>query len=59
MSAPSQTRRAAGHHQLPSLEDRIVKQWMAHEGRTWNDEPLNPYGGTPHTPSLQIITRKP
>ncbi len=42
-----------------SLEDRIVKQWMAHEGRTWNDEPLNPYGGTPHTPSLQIITRKP
>jgi 16S rRNA (cytosine1402-N4)-methyltransferase len=42
-----------------SLEDRIVKQWMAHEGRTWNDEPLNPYGGTPHTPSLQIVTRKP
>ena len=42
-----------------SLEDRLVKQWMAHEGRTWNEEPLNPYGGTTHTPSLRIITRKP
>ncbi len=42
-----------------SLEDRLVKQWMVHEGRTWNDEPFNPYGGTAHTPELEIITRKP
>lgn len=42
-----------------SLEDRLVKQWMAHEARTWTDDPLSVYGGMPHTPSLRMITRKP
>jgi 16S rRNA (cytosine1402-N4)-methyltransferase len=42
-----------------SLEDRIVKQWMAHESRTWDPEISNPYGGKPHEPSLLLITKKP
>jgi 16S rRNA (cytosine1402-N4)-methyltransferase len=42
-----------------SLEDRIVKQWMAHEARTLTPDPLHPHGGTPHTPSLRPVTRKP
>ncbi len=42
-----------------SLEDRLVKQWMAHEGRIWTDDPLSLYGGIVHSPELRIITRKP
>ena len=42
-----------------SLEDRLVKQWMANEGRTWTDDPLSMYGGAAHEPTLRIITRKP
>ncbi len=42
-----------------SLEDRIVKQWMAHEARTRTPDPFHPQGGTPHTPRLRIVTRKP
>ena len=42
-----------------SLEDRLVKQWMAHEARDWTPEPLHPHGGSAHTPAIHLITRKP
>lgn len=42
-----------------SLEDRIVKQWMAHEARTWTPDPLDLHGGRPHIPALALVTRKP
>lgn len=42
-----------------SLEDRVVKQWMAHEARTWTPDPMLPQGGRPHQPALALITRKP
>ncbi len=42
-----------------SLEDRLVKQWMAHEARTWTPDPLLMQGGRPHEPALRLVTRKP
>jgi 16S rRNA (cytosine1402-N4)-methyltransferase len=42
-----------------SLEDRIVKQWMAQEARTFTPDPYHPQGGTPHMPTLRLVTRKP
>jgi 16S rRNA (cytosine1402-N4)-methyltransferase len=42
-----------------SLEDRVVKQWMVHEARSWTPDPMLPQGGRPHEPLLTLITRKP
>ncbi len=42
-----------------SLEDRIVKQWMQQEARTFVTDPMLPQGGYERTARLQIHTRKP
>lgn len=42
-----------------SLEDRIVKQWMQREARTYVPDPLHPFGGQKREPTLTIITPKP
>ncbi|MCX6043868.1 MAG: 16S rRNA (cytosine(1402)-N(4))-methyltransferase RsmH [Chloroflexi bacterium] len=42
-----------------SLEDRIVKQWMQREARTYVHDPLHPFGGQKREPTLTIITPKP
>lgn len=42
-----------------SLEDRIVKRWMQDESRTFIPDPVHPMGGYEHTPTLQVVTRKP
>ena len=42
-----------------SLEDRIVKQWMQQEARTFVADPMLPKGGYERTARLQIHTRKP
>lgn len=42
-----------------SLEDRIVKQWMQQEARTFVADPMLPQGGYERTARLQIHTRKP
>ncbi|MEX1018330.1 MAG: 16S rRNA (cytosine(1402)-N(4))-methyltransferase RsmH [Litorilinea sp.] len=42
-----------------SLEDRIVKQWMQQESRTFIPDAAHPFGGTEQAARLQIMTRKP
>jgi 16S rRNA (cytosine1402-N4)-methyltransferase len=42
-----------------SLEDRVVKQWMVQQARTWTPDPMLPQGGRPHDPELSLVTRKP
>lgn len=42
-----------------SLEDRIVKQWMAEEAMDFTPDPYHPFGGVDRTPTLRIVTRKP
>ncbi len=42
-----------------SLEDRIVKQWMQQEARTFVPNKLLPQGGYERTAQLELITRKP
>lgn len=42
-----------------SLEDRIVKQWMQNESRSFIPDPAHPFGGVEQTPRLQLVTRKP
>ncbi len=42
-----------------SLEDRIVKQWMQAEASDFVHDRAHPYGGTPRTPTLRLITGKP
>ncbi len=42
-----------------SLEDRIVKQWMQQEARTFIPDPTVPTGGHERVPTLAIQTRKP
>lgn len=42
-----------------SLEDRIVKQWMQQEARDFVHDRAHPYGGTPRTPTIRILTGKP
>lgn len=42
-----------------SLEDRIVKQWMAQEASAFTPDPHHPYGGVERAPTIQIVTRKP
>ncbi|MBV7330076.1 16S rRNA (cytosine(1402)-N(4))-methyltransferase RsmH [Chloroflexi bacterium TSY] len=42
-----------------SLEDRIVKQWMQAEARSYVADPSHPMGGYDRVPLLRIITRKP
>lgn len=42
-----------------SLEDRIVKQWMQQEARTFVPDAMLPMGGYDRTPTLRIETRKP
>lgn len=41
------------------LEDRIVKQWMQTEARSYVADPSPPMGGYDREPTLKIITRKP
>jgi 16S rRNA (cytosine1402-N4)-methyltransferase len=42
-----------------SLEDRIVKRWMAEEARIYVADPTHRYGGYERQPTLRILTRKP
>lgn len=42
-----------------SLEDRIVKQWMQQEARTFVPDKRLPQGGYNRTAQLELITRKP
>ncbi len=42
-----------------SLEDRIVKQWMQAEARSYVPEPRLPQGGYDRAPALRIVSRKP
>jgi len=42
-----------------SLEDRIVKQWMAGEASEFTPDPHHPFGGVERAPTIQIVTRKP
>ncbi len=42
-----------------SLEDRIVKQWLQQEARTYVTDRTTLYGGYERTSTLEIITRKP
>lgn len=42
-----------------SLEDRIVKQWMQQESRTFIPDSAHPFGGIERTPRLALVTRKP
>ncbi len=42
-----------------SLEDRIVKQWMSDEARTYVSDPTRLHGGYERQPTLRILTRKP
>jgi 16S rRNA (cytosine1402-N4)-methyltransferase len=42
-----------------SLEDRIVKQWMQQEARTFVHDPMLPHGGYERTAQVLIHTRKP
>jgi len=42
-----------------SLEDRIVKQWMQQEARTYVPDATHPHGGYERNARLQLITRKP
>jgi 16S rRNA (cytosine1402-N4)-methyltransferase len=42
-----------------SLEDRIVKRWMAGEASDFVRDPMHPFGGYERTPTLQLVTRRP
>ena len=42
-----------------SLEDRIVKQWMQSEARTYVPDPTRLQGGFERQPTLRILTKKP
>lgn len=42
-----------------SLEDRIVKQWMAGQASDFTPDPYHPFGGVERTPDLKLVTRKP
>lgn len=42
-----------------SLEDRIVKQWMQDEARTYVHDPTRLHGGYDRQPTLRILTKKP
>lgn len=42
-----------------SLEDRIVKQWMQGEAADFIHDRAHPFGGTPRTPTLRVVTAKP
>lgn len=42
-----------------SLEDRIVKQWMLNEARTYVPDPTRLHGGYERQPTLRILTKKP
>jgi 16S rRNA (cytosine1402-N4)-methyltransferase len=42
-----------------SLEDRIVKQWIQQEARTWVPDAAHPLGGYERTATLTPVTRKP
>jgi 16S rRNA (cytosine1402-N4)-methyltransferase len=42
-----------------SLEDRIVKQWMAEQASDFTPDPHHPFGGVERTPTLKLVTRKP
>ena len=42
-----------------SLEDRIVKQWMQDEARTYTPDPTRLHSGYDRQPTLRILTRKP
>ena len=42
-----------------SLEDRIVKQWMQQEARSFVHEPALMTGGYERTPAIRVLTRKP
>ncbi|MCB0152737.1 MAG: 16S rRNA (cytosine(1402)-N(4))-methyltransferase, partial [Caldilineaceae bacterium] len=42
-----------------SLEDRIVKQWMQNEARTYVPDPTRLHGGFDRQPTLRILTKKP
>lgn len=41
-----------------SLEDRLVKQWMAAEASEWIHDSRHPMGGVAHTPILRLLSRK-
>ncbi len=42
-----------------SLEDRIVKQWLQDEARTFVPDPTRLHGGYDRQPILRILTKKP
>jgi 16S rRNA (cytosine1402-N4)-methyltransferase len=42
-----------------SLEDRIVKQWLQDEARTYVPDPTRLHGGYDRQPTLRILTKKP
>ncbi len=42
-----------------SLEDRIVKQWMQQEARSYVPDPARLEGGYEREPTLRVVTRKP
>lgn len=42
-----------------SLEDRIVKQWLAQEASDFTPDPHHPFGGVDRQPTVRLITRKP
>ncbi|MCB0058526.1 MAG: 16S rRNA (cytosine(1402)-N(4))-methyltransferase RsmH, partial [Caldilineaceae bacterium] len=42
-----------------SLEDRIVKQWMQNEARSYVPDPTRLHGGFDRQPTLRILTKKP
>jgi len=42
-----------------SLEDRIIKQWMNDEARTYVSDPTRLHGGYERLPTLRILTKKP
>ncbi len=42
-----------------SLEDRIVKQWMVQEARSYVPDPTRVEGGYDRQPTVRVVTRKP
>jgi len=42
-----------------SLEDRIVKQWLQNEARTYVPDPTSLHGGFERQPTLRLLTKKP
>jgi 16S rRNA (cytosine1402-N4)-methyltransferase len=42
-----------------SLEDRIAKQWMQDEARTYVSDPTRLHGGYVRQPTLRVLTKKP